>query len=200
MFVLQECSICFEDFDNERNPHSPLSPSVQHDNPTALPGHVFCRPCLNSLASTSRCPNCRTSYAAQSIRKVVCAQQESTPAESEEEMLMWQAIKSAAEASNEYEQRKSLVTHNSLETVRGAGMSPVRPCLFRVTLRVGLSWDENLQKLLIALDVLRMLVEAEQQIHALKDEVDTAQAVEESLDDHISTLEARLSGKTGESG
>ncbi|KAG8737740.1 hypothetical protein FRC10_007875 [Ceratobasidium sp. 414] len=138
MFVLQECSICFEDFENERNPHS---------IPT------------------------------QSIRKVVCTQQESPPVESEEETLLWQAIKSAVETPNEDEQRKSLVKHNSLESVREAGMSA---------------------NLLIALAVLRMLVEAEQQIHALKDEADTAQAVEESLCDHISTLEAQLGGETSE--
>ncbi|KAG8737739.1 hypothetical protein FRC10_007874, partial [Ceratobasidium sp. 414] len=147
MFILQECSICFEDFDNERNPHS-------------IP-----------------CPNCRTFYSAQTIRKVVCTQQESPPVESEEETLLWQAIKSTVETPNEDEQRKSLVKHNSLESVREAGMSA---------------------NLLIALAVLRMLVEAEQQIHALKDEADTAQAVEESLCDHISTLEAQLGGETSE--
>ncbi|KAG8737746.1 hypothetical protein FRC10_007881 [Ceratobasidium sp. 414] len=168
MFILQECSICFEDFDNERNPH------------TIPCGHVFCHPCLNSLIYTPNCPNCRKSYSAESIRKVVCVQQESVLAESEEETLMWQAIKSAVETPNEDEQRKSLVKHNSLESVREAGMSA-------------------LQNLIIALDVLRMLVEAEQQIHGLKDEVGTAQAVEESLCDHISTLEAQLGGETSES-
>ncbi|KAG8697766.1 hypothetical protein FRC08_006336 [Ceratobasidium sp. 394] len=171
MFVLQECSICFEDFDNERNPHS-------------IPcGHVFCRPCLESLASTPSCPNCRTSYTPDSIRKVVCTHQDqnesstSGPTESEAETLMWQAIKSAVETPNEYEQRKSLVTHNSSDSVREAGMSA---------------------NLIVALEVLRMLVKTEQRNHSLKDKVDTARAVEESLCDRISILEAQLSAKTGE--
>ncbi|KAG8686803.1 hypothetical protein FRC08_012316 [Ceratobasidium sp. 394] len=168
MFVLQECSICFEDFDNDRNPFS-------------IPcGHVFCHPCLNSLVDAPKCPNCRRSFAAGSIRRVVCAQQESgMSAECEEETVMWQAIKNAVEAPNEYEQRKSLVKHNPLATVRQAGMSA---------------------KLLIVLTVLRMLVEAEQRIHALKDGAETAEAVKESLCDHISTLEAQLGGETSDTG
>ncbi|QRW12438.1 Zinc finger, C3HC4 type (RING finger) protein [Ceratobasidium sp. AG-Ba] len=97
--------------------------------------------------------------------------------ESEEETLMWQAIQSAVETSKEYEQRKTLVRHNSPESVRQAGMSP---------------------HLLIALDVLQMLVKVEQKNDTLKEKVDTARAVEESLCDRISMLEAQLSAKTGE--
>ncbi|KAG8791421.1 hypothetical protein FRC12_009234 [Ceratobasidium sp. 428] len=90
---------------------------------------------------------------------------------------MWQAIQSAVETSNEYEQRKSLVRNNSAESVREAAMSA---------------------NLIIALDVLRMLVETERRNHSLKDKVDTARAVEESLCDRISMLEAQLSAKTGD--
>ncbi|KAG8697765.1 hypothetical protein FRC08_006335 [Ceratobasidium sp. 394] len=54
--------------------------------------------------------------------------------------------------------------------------------------------------LLIVLTVLRMLVEAEQHIHALKDEAKTTEAVKESLCDHISTLEAQLGGETSDTG
>ncbi|KAG8730973.1 hypothetical protein FRC10_002150 [Ceratobasidium sp. 414] len=171
MFVIQECSICFEDFDNERNPHS----------------HIFCRPCLDSLISSPSCPNCRTSYTAESIRKVVCTLQDqsesstSAPTETESETLMWQAIKSAVETPDEYEQRKSLVTHNSSESVREAGMSAMEK-----------------KNLLVALEVLQMLVKTEQRNHTLNDRVDTARAVEESLCDRISMLEAQLSAKTGE--
>ncbi|KAG8721194.1 hypothetical protein FRC09_008289 [Ceratobasidium sp. 395] len=144
-------------------------------------GHVFCRPCLESLTSSPNCPNCRTTFTADSIRKVVCAQQDQNEttaparAESEGETLMWQAIQSAVETSNEYEQRKSLVRNNSAESVREAGMSA---------------------NLIIALDVLRMLLETERRNHSLKDKVDTARAVEESLCDRISMLEAQLSAKT----
>ncbi|KAG9090668.1 hypothetical protein FRC06_000939 [Ceratobasidium sp. 370] len=94
---------------------------------------------------------------------------------------MWQAIKSAVETQNEYEQRKSLVTHNSSESVREAGMSA--------------TGEKNL---LVALEVLQMLVKTEQRNETLKDKVDTARAVEESLCDRISILEAQLSAKTGE--
>ncbi|KAG9118632.1 hypothetical protein FRC07_006753 [Ceratobasidium sp. 392] len=168
MFVLQECSICFEDFDNDRGPHS-------------IPcGHVFCRPCLDSLISTPNCPNCRTGYTSEAIRKVVCAQQEqneSRTSESEGETLMWQAIQSSVETPEDHEQRKTLVKHNSPQSVRETGMSA---------------------NLLIALDVLQMLVKIEQRSHSLKEKVDTARAVEESLCDRISMLEAQLSAKTGE--
>ncbi|KAG8723287.1 hypothetical protein FRC09_003941 [Ceratobasidium sp. 395] len=173
MFVLQDCSICFEDFDNDRCPHS---------IPCGNLGHVFCRPCLESLTSSPNCPNCRTTFTAESIRKVVCTQQDQNEtsaaparAESEGETLMWQAIQSAVETSNEYEQRKSLVRNNSAESVREAAMSA---------------------NLIIALDVLRMLLETERRNHSLKDKVDTARAVEESLCDRISMLEAQLSAKT----
>ncbi|KAG8737741.1 hypothetical protein FRC10_007876 [Ceratobasidium sp. 414] len=201
MFIPQERSVRFEDADNERNPYSiPPIQVWQHHHPPACSGHAFCHPCLNSLVSAPSCPSFCRSYTAESIQKAVCAQRESGsgPAESEEETLMWRAIGSAVETPDGYEQRKSLVKHNPLQSVRQAGMSTVRPCLFLLALCVALSQDEKSQNLLIALDVLRMLVEVEQQNHALKDKVGTARAVEESLCDRISILGAQLSAKTGE--
>ncbi|KAG9085005.1 hypothetical protein FS749_004762 [Ceratobasidium sp. UAMH 11750] len=164
MFILQECSVCFEDFDDTRNPYS-------------IPcGHVFCRPCLDTLRSTQNCPNCRAVYTTRSVRQVVCPQQDepstSAPTESEAETLIWQAIQSSVEAPDQYEQRKSLVIHNPPESVREAGMSG---------------------NLLTALDTLQMTVTTEERNRELMDEVDIARAVEESLRDRISVLETQLS-------
>ncbi|KAG9091336.1 hypothetical protein FS749_016622 [Ceratobasidium sp. UAMH 11750] len=163
MFVLQECSVCFEDFDDTRNPYS-------------IPCHVFCRPCLDTLRSTQNCPNCRAVYTTRSVRKVVCPQQDepstSAPTESEAEALIWQAIQNSVEAPDQYEQRKSLVIHNPPESVREAGMSG---------------------NLLTALDTLQMTVTTEERNRELMDEADIARAVEESLRDRISVLETQLS-------
>ena len=96
----------------------------------ALLGHVFCRPCLDSLvASTPNCPNCRASFGYKSIRKVVCALQDAPTLDAsmllETEMILWQAIKSAAESVDEHDQRRSLVRDYSKESVREAGFSKV---------------------------------------------------------------------------
>ncbi|KAH7329752.1 hypothetical protein B0J17DRAFT_679547 [Rhizoctonia solani] len=163
MFVLQECSICFEDYDAERQPHS-------------IPcGHVFCQPCLESLISTSpHCPNCRVSYASASIRKVICTlqEQESSGQESEAEGLMWQAIQSAIESPEDLKQRKSVVHNNPHDALLAAGMS---------------------KNVLTALAMMELLVQAEEKNGSLKDRLNTSWAVEESLRDHISHLEAKLS-------
>ncbi|CAE6443162.1 hypothetical protein ACGC1H_004996 [Rhizoctonia solani] len=168
MFVLQECSICFEDYDAERQPHS-------------IPcGHVFCQPCLDSLVSTSpQCPNCRVSYASASIRKVICNLQdqdssgpESAAQKSEAETLMWQAIESAVESPQDLKQCKSIVQNNPEDALLAAGMN---------------------KNVLTSLTLMRLLVQAEEKNGSLKDKLNTSWAVEESLRDQISRLEAKLS-------
>ncbi|CAE6461536.1 unnamed protein product [Rhizoctonia solani] len=168
MFVLQECSICFEDYDAERQPHS-------------IPcGHVFCQPCLESLVSTSpQCPNCRVSYASVSIRKVICTFQDresgsqtSVAQEPEAEALMWQAMQSAIESPNDSKQRKSIAQNNPESALLAAGMP---------------------KNILTALNMMRLLVEVEENNGTLKDKLNTSWAVEESLRDQISRLETKLS-------
>ncbi|KAF8601662.1 hypothetical protein BDV93DRAFT_545739 [Ceratobasidium sp. AG-I] len=162
MFVLQDCSICFEDYNALRIPHSISC------------GHVFCRPCLDSLVtSTPNCPNCRASFVRDSIRKVVCAHQDpptlDASTSSEAEMMMWQEIASAAEAVDDYERRKSLVRDNPTIAVQEAGFS---------------------KNMVVALDVMRLLV----QIESKNGSTGVAHAIEESLRDRITFLEMQLSG------
>lgn len=157
MFVLQDCSICLEDFDVERSPHTiPCGiydflyrcASTWLSAPFA--GHVFCQPCLESLAFPPSCPQCRTSFVSGSIHKVVCAFQSPPPSPptptptpppvsisasepSEAEATMWQAIKSAIESEYEQEQRQLIVMHNQAEDMRDEGMSEV--CLYLFCVR-----------------------------------------------------------------
>ncbi|CAE6437339.1 unnamed protein product [Rhizoctonia solani] len=167
MYVLQECSICFEDYDADRQPHS-------------IPcGHVFCQSCLESLVSTSpQCPNCRVSYASASIRKVICNLQDqdstrqSAAQESEAEALMWQAIQSALESPQDLTQRKSIVQNNPDDALLATGMN---------------------KNVLTSLALMRFLVQVEEKNSSLKDKLNTSWAVEESLRDQISRLEAKLS-------
>lgn len=168
MFVLRECSVCLEDFDAERVPYN-------------IPcGHVFCRPCLYAIRATPSCPNCRTTYSFNSIRKIVCENEssnESKLATSERECLMWQAIQSSVETPGDYEQRKTLVQHNSPQSLRQQKMS---------------------EGIVISLDVLHKLVKTEQQIHSLKDKASDAAAIEASLWDRISILERQLNSNVNE--
>ncbi|KAB5588800.1 Zinc finger, C3HC4 type (RING finger) protein [Ceratobasidium theobromae] len=162
MFVLQECSICFEDFAAELTPHSISC------------GHVFCQPCLQSLGSSSRtCPVCREPFQSTSIRKVICTFQEDPAGtqESESEALMWQAIHSAVESPNESDQRKSLVQNNSEANMTAENMS---------------------KNICAALSIMRILVQVEEKSSSLEEKLNTALAVEESLRDRISFLEAQL--------
>ncbi|CEL63586.1 hypothetical protein RSOLAG1IB_10874 [Rhizoctonia solani AG-1 IB] len=165
MFVLQECSICFEDYDAERQPHS-------------IPcGHVFCQPCLDSLVSTSpQCPNCRVSYASVSIRKVICTFQEQestnqTNVTPEAEALMWQAMQSAIESPNDLKQCKSITQNNPESDLLTAGMP---------------------KSIFTALNMMRLLVELDEKNGTLKDKLNTSWAVEESLRDQIFRLETKL--------
>ncbi|KAF8601658.1 hypothetical protein BDV93DRAFT_524607 [Ceratobasidium sp. AG-I] len=159
-FVLQDCSVCFEEYDAHRIPHSISC------------GHVFCRPCLDSLvASAPNCPNCRTSFGRKSIRKVVCATQDSPALDastlSETETIMWQEIESAVESMDENEHRKSLVRDNSKLAAQEAGFS---------------------KNMLVALDIMRLLVQVENKNGG----VGATGAIEESLRDRIVFLEAQL--------
>lgn len=166
MFVLQECTICFEDFGPERYPYS-------------IPcGHVFCNPCLESLLdvlSTAGCPNCRTPYTSDSIRKLICPLQDPAPNvhsdELEAETLMWGAIHSAAESPRDHEQRKSLIEHNPPESMMAAGMSA---------------------RTMATVSVMSLLVEVEERNRSLEDELNMAQATKQSLYDSVSALETQI--------
>ncbi|CAE6531074.1 unnamed protein product [Rhizoctonia solani] len=158
-------------------PSSILSASLELTPPI---GHVFCQPCLESLVSTSpQCPNCRVSYASASVRKVICNLQDqdssspgSAAQESEAETLMWQAIQSAIESPQDLKQRKSIVQNNPEDALLAAGLN---------------------KNVLASLALMRFLVQVEEKNSSLKDKLNTSWAVEESLRDQISRLEAKLS-------
>lgn len=99
---------------------------------------------------------------------------------------MWDAIQRAVDSPEEHEQRRSLVESNSPKADASPAMSTVctpSPCVFRTHhIIYG-------QSLLIALSVMNLLVQVEEKNRALEDELSTAQAVEQSLCDRISTLE-----------
>ncbi|KAF8601665.1 hypothetical protein BDV93DRAFT_545742 [Ceratobasidium sp. AG-I] len=165
MFVLQKCSICYEDYDANLTPH------------IISCGHIFCRSCLDSLVSPSpRCPYCRTPFSRAKIHKVICPIQDpptpSAKAISEEETIMWQAISSSVDSSSEHESRKLIVQNNSNLAMEEAGFSA---------------------NLLTALDTMRLLVEVESTNLGLSRSMDAASVVEKSLRDQISLLEMQLS-------
>lgn len=136
MYVLQDCSICYEDYTAARGPYTIpcgtrfLSLPVLSNLIVSLLGHVFCRPCLRSLGSTSStCPHCRVPFSQSRVRKVICTLQDpvpSTSAPSEAERIMWQAISSAIESAEEHEQRGLLIRSNSRQAMRESGFSEVR--------------------------------------------------------------------------
>ncbi|GAB1526657.1 hypothetical protein RhiTH_009829 [Rhizoctonia solani] len=128
MFVLQECSICFEDYDAERQPYS-----------------IPCEREPNSQSSSAQEP--------------------------EAEVLMWQALQSAIESPDDSKQRKSITQNNPESALLAAGMP---------------------KNILTALNMMRLLVEAEEKNSSLKDKLNTSWAVEESLRDQISRLETKL--------
>lgn len=53
--------------------------------------------------------------------------------------------------------------------------------------------------MLVALDIMQLLVKVERANHRLKDKLDTARAVEETLCDQISILEAQTTAEQGHS-
>ncbi|KAF8601667.1 hypothetical protein BDV93DRAFT_230931 [Ceratobasidium sp. AG-I] len=164
MFVLQDCSICFENYDARRNPYSISC------------GHIFCRSCLDTLSSSSpTCPHCRKPFSHGSIRKVMCALQESSAQGSrtipEAEVIVLEAIASSITSTGGPEQRKSLVQSNPKLSMQETGFP---------------------ESLLIALDVVRLLVDVESRNAELSHKMDSACAVEESLRDQISLLEAQI--------
>ena len=135
MFVLQDCSICFEEYDAQLVPHSIscgtylLHPPAS--NLTVLLGHIFCRPCLDSLPiSSPRCPHCRAHFVRTSIRKIICEsrvrQTSSSNMPSEAEKIMWQTISHTMDSENDQERRRQIVQNNSRSATRELGFSGVR--------------------------------------------------------------------------
>lgn len=137
MFIIQDCSICFEDYHAQLIPHSISCGTFfvflltsRLSNLIAPSGHVFCRPCLDSLVSSSpKCPHCRTPFARKMIRKVMCALQDSSTlsgdAISEAETIMWEAISTSIKSTDEHEQRKLLARNNSKQSLQEASFSGV---------------------------------------------------------------------------
>jgi len=112
MFVLQDCSICFEDYNLQRTPHNISC------------GHVFCRTCLDSLiVSSPNCPHCRVAFDCSAIRKVICTYQDPPPSfgvPSDAESIMRQSIINTAESTNDHEQRGIFVRDLSRMSLLGA--------------------------------------------------------------------------------
>ncbi|KAG8678691.1 hypothetical protein FRC08_017578, partial [Ceratobasidium sp. 394] len=160
MFVLQECSICYFDFDAERSPH-------------CIPcGHIFCRECLiTALDHSDRCPVCRDPCAVEEIRKVVCSEDtpNTPPQETEDEKQMWKAIVDAIEPGSEYEQRKAVLKHELAPSLQEANMTP---------------------NLFAAASLMKMLVKFEKRSRLLETKLDAAKAAEQQLRDQVQTLEA----------
>ncbi|KAF8752606.1 hypothetical protein RHS01_07503 [Rhizoctonia solani] len=84
---------------------------------------------------------------------------------------MWQALQSAIESPDDSKQRKSITQNNPESALLAAGMP---------------------KNILTALNMMRLLVEAEEKNGSLKDKLNTSWAVEESLRDQISRLETKL--------
>ncbi|KAF8601670.1 hypothetical protein BDV93DRAFT_509922 [Ceratobasidium sp. AG-I] len=99
MFVLQDCSICLEDFDEERSPYN-----------------ISCA-----------CPNCRAPIDQSKIQRVLCSLYEPpalpTSAQSDAERSLWAEISSVIDSAEEHEQRKLLVQNYSRLAVCRAGFS-----------------------------------------------------------------------------
>ncbi|KAF8669699.1 hypothetical protein RHS04_08689 [Rhizoctonia solani] len=84
---------------------------------------------------------------------------------------MWQALQSAIESPDDSKQRKSITQNNPESALLAAGMP---------------------KNILTALNMMRLLVEAEEKNGSLKDKLNTSWAVEESLRDQILRLETKL--------
>ncbi|KAB5589669.1 Zinc finger, C3HC4 type (RING finger) protein [Ceratobasidium theobromae] len=113
MFVLQDCPICFSEFDAKCKPY------------IISCGHVFCYACLESMISVSpSCPLCRESFSARRIYVVMATLQSdalATTSKSKHEKQLWERIKHSLTA--EFEVRRVLVSRFSAEAVQGMGMS-----------------------------------------------------------------------------
>lgn len=81
-------------------------------------GHVFCRPCLDTIGSdSSRCPICRTSFNTRDIRKIIGGRSEKR---NEQEKTIWSLLKLGAD-SEDNEFRRTL--YNSAKLFREADTS-----------------------------------------------------------------------------
>ncbi|KAJ1300010.1 hypothetical protein OPQ81_011844 [Rhizoctonia solani] len=107
MLVLQDCPVCFEEFDERVRPQ------------TIHCGHVFCSQCLDNLSlSSPRCPICRVVFRGHRIRPVIGAMVDS---ESEEEKTLWESLRNMTEADSEI--RNFFVKENSPDSLKERRMS-----------------------------------------------------------------------------
>lgn len=99
---------------------------------------------------------------------------------------MWETMRNAVEYPKQREQRKSFVEHTSVKAVMAAGMSAVRVLTpFRLSALHGVYG----QNILVALSMMSLLVQVEERNRFLEEELNMAQAVEQSLSDRVSILE-----------
>ncbi|KAG8769700.1 hypothetical protein FRC12_004794 [Ceratobasidium sp. 428] len=100
MYTIQECPICYLDFDAERKPY------------TTPCGHLFCRDCLQeALTRLATCPTCRMPCSHGSVHKIIC-----TYHDNRLKGLAWRDIHRSVQVGSGHEQRKALLGRN-LESI-----------------------------------------------------------------------------------
>ncbi|CAE6366130.1 unnamed protein product [Rhizoctonia solani] len=107
MLVLQDCPICYEEFDEG------VKPQVVHC------GHVFCGKCLDTLCRSSiKCPICRVVFRGHKIRPVIGAL---TDSESEAERALWMALKDMT--SIDHASRDQFLNDHPVDSLKEERMS-----------------------------------------------------------------------------
>ncbi|QRV83819.1 Zinc finger, C3HC4 type (RING finger) protein [Ceratobasidium sp. AG-Ba] len=162
MYVLHECSICFQEYDSERSPH------------TIPCGHVFCGECLyTSLDYNEQCPLCRSPCLSVEVCKIVCEQQD-TPStaprseEPEDEQVAWKALLDAAQTECDYDQRRALLKHDIEPSLRETDTPP---------------------NLMAASNLLKMLLKAEKRNQMLQSKLEAARTTEQELRNQVQDLQ-----------
>ncbi|CAE6483862.1 unnamed protein product [Rhizoctonia solani] len=145
MLVLQDCPICFEEFDERVKPQ------------TIHCGHVFCSPCLGTLSSSSsRCPICRVVFRGHRIRPIIGAM---TDSESEEEKELWVSLKNIAEV--DWEARNLFVKEHPSDSLKAGKMSEyiqIAADILRLLVRTERENRKLKAKLICAADIQEKLV------------------------------------------
>ncbi|CAE6461529.1 unnamed protein product [Rhizoctonia solani] len=107
MLVLEDCPICYEEFDEHVKPQ------------TIHCGHVFCSKCLDALSRSSlKCPICRIVFRGHRIRPVIGAM---TDSESEEEKSLWVVLKNMSKVDRE--SRDLFVKDHPVDSLKEGKMS-----------------------------------------------------------------------------
>ncbi|KAG8698001.1 hypothetical protein FRC08_006201 [Ceratobasidium sp. 394] len=169
MYIIQDCPICYLDFDAERKPY--CTPC----------GHIFCRGCLhNSISRSPHCPTCRAPCTRASIHKLVCTHEDerqpnsgrSSQRQAQIEGRVWQEVSASIRPGSGYEQRQELVRRNIESIIYEPGAtSPLH----------------------VAMDTMRLLVKVEKSNQALEQKIETARVTEGQLRSYIRFLEGEIS-------